>query len=826
MAKNKLLDLHIGVDFDTKDVAAGLAKVAASAASFGTSIAKTFPSIAKVGGKAFGDMAKSSEKSLGHLAKHGSKSFGDLAKSSEKTFGHVSKSAASSLGSVTKLIASVHKDWAGLGKSLLGGGGGRGLIGGLTQGLGIGAGIAAFKGLTSAITAPFTNIGQAILDSSEIETVDRKFKAVFGNMTADAEKFAKEFSGKVGQSESGIKGTMSRFQDTLVPMGFGRKQATDISKNMTGLSTDLAASEGITQTEAADRIVSGMVGNHEALRRFGVVITETTLNAKLMAMGIKGGGKAATEQEKAMARLNLVIAGTRDAQGTAARASGSFATEMGSFNAMVKQVSGTIGNVFKPAATEILKFFREGLSNLGGNLSGATEWGKSLGEAAKNVLEKLKEVRAWVETSIGGVGEYFGKIAGFLAHATKDGDTFKATIADIGALLQDSFAFAFGSLQTEGTKVLGALSGGVMGAIGMAGDEIRAIMKEVGGILGDLMDIITSKIKNVQTIGKITMAMLSPGGGGMNAGVQAGAAIGGDNSAISGGPSASKQIAEIFGRDRSGSGPDKDIATRIAEGARAGYEGAAEGVGGSELAKSQADRKARMDAASGRLGAAAQAGKDAAGLDGKTASLADIRSEKDRLSSEIGLFATKEVTPERRANVQKRLSELDTLEKDSIANGGKEDGKLSEIKKPGGGLLSILSGTFSKAATGIAGELAKSVPSMKPNEGGVKLDKDGNPILESSPMATLAALGESAIENVGYKKPKAQVQYGDAQGTFKSIQSSLGGKDEKKEALRMAIIQKQKELAEKQLVELQKAPKAIAEMIGKTWKDLGLAGLG
>ena len=61
--------------------------------------------------------------------------------------------------------------------------------------------------------------------------------------------------------------------------------------------------EGITEFESADRIVSGMVGNHEALRRFGVIITETSLSAKLMEMGIKGGSRAATEQQKVLAEL-------------------------------------------------------------------------------------------------------------------------------------------------------------------------------------------------------------------------------------------------------------------------------------------------------------------------------------------------------------------------------------------------------------------------------------------------------------------------------------------------------------------------------------------
>jgi hypothetical protein len=73
---------------------------------------------------------------------------------------------------------------------------------------------------------------------------------------------------------------------------------------------------------------SALVGNHETVRKYGVIITQATLDQELLNTGIEGGIREATEQEKVMARMNIILKGTTDAQGDAARTAGSFANSI------------------------------------------------------------------------------------------------------------------------------------------------------------------------------------------------------------------------------------------------------------------------------------------------------------------------------------------------------------------------------------------------------------------------------------------------------------------------------------------------------------------
>ena len=100
---------------------------------------------------------------------------------------------------------------------------------------------------------------------------------------------------------------------------------------------------------------SALVGNHETVRRFGVVITEATLNQELMRMGIEKGSKAATNVQKVQARLNLITRGTADAHGDAARTADSFANRTRALKADLNELAGELGTILLPAVTQIVE---------------------------------------------------------------------------------------------------------------------------------------------------------------------------------------------------------------------------------------------------------------------------------------------------------------------------------------------------------------------------------------------------------------------------------------------------------------------------------------
>ena len=139
------------------------------------------------------------------------------------------------------------------------------------------------------------------------------------------EKQLEAFGDEVGRSAFALEEMASKVQDTFVPMGFARGEAAQLSIQLAKLATDVASFNNASDTETMAAFQSAIVGNHETVRQFGIVITEATLNQELLRMGLTKTSQTASNAQKVQARLNLIMAGTTDAQGDAARTADSFA---------------------------------------------------------------------------------------------------------------------------------------------------------------------------------------------------------------------------------------------------------------------------------------------------------------------------------------------------------------------------------------------------------------------------------------------------------------------------------------------------------------------
>jgi hypothetical protein len=208
--------------------------------------------------------------------------------------------------------------------------------------------------LTLGLTVPILGAGAAALKTaSDAEETQQKFDSVFKQMAGSVGEWAGEQATALGRSQTELKGYLARLQDTFVPLGFARRQAADYSKTLTALALDVAAFNNEADEETLRNFTSAIVGNHEAVRRYGVVITQATLKAELFRMGITGGVLSATEQEKALARLNILTRQTADAHGTAAREAGNFAGGFKGLIASGRDFAEFVGSQMIPFVNEL-----------------------------------------------------------------------------------------------------------------------------------------------------------------------------------------------------------------------------------------------------------------------------------------------------------------------------------------------------------------------------------------------------------------------------------------------------------------------------------------
>lgn len=202
---------------------------------------------------------------------------------------------------------------------------------------------------------------QMVLMSSAVEEMQAKSSVVFGNFVKSVRAELEQFGNEVGRSTFELEGMASSIQDTFVPMGFAREEASKLSIQLTKLAVDVASFNNASDVETMMAFQSALVGNHETVRRFGVVITEATLKQELLRMGINKTAKEITNAEKVQARLNLIIAGTSDAHGDAERTNDSFANSMKALNAEFQEFMVEAVTPMLPALSKMIQSLKDSI---------------------------------------------------------------------------------------------------------------------------------------------------------------------------------------------------------------------------------------------------------------------------------------------------------------------------------------------------------------------------------------------------------------------------------------------------------------------------------
>ena len=154
-------------------------------------------------------------------------------------------------------------------------------------------------GLSLAVTTPLLAIGTAAVKmAADTEESESKFEAVFKDMAKETRVWSEAMAKDVNRSAIDLRDFSSSVQDTFVPLGFARDEAAGLSRGLVELGVDLASFNNKAEPEVMQALTSALVGNHEAVRQFGISITATTLKAELLRLGMNANLQSATNLEK------------------------------------------------------------------------------------------------------------------------------------------------------------------------------------------------------------------------------------------------------------------------------------------------------------------------------------------------------------------------------------------------------------------------------------------------------------------------------------------------------------------------------------------------
>ena len=343
---------------------------------------------------------------------------------------------------------------------------------------------------------------EAVQFASDLTEVQNVVENSFGtNGTKLVERYAATAREQFGMSELTFKQIASRYQAMGNAMGITTGQIAKANENLKGkliddyqevgdgmgnmstrltmLAADMASFYNVEQSTVAEALNAVYTGQTRPLRKYGLDLTQATLQEWAHKQGIDAKISSMSQAEKTMLRYQYVLAQTSTIQGDFARTSTTWANQIRLLKQNLQALGGVIGgtliNAFKPLITWLNKAmgaviaFAETIGNALGKIFG---W-QILHTPASNAADAYDTLADGLDNA----GEAGSNAADNIGKATQAAEEYKNTVLgfdELNKLNDVSTPSAAGSGSGNG-------SGGGAGGTAGVGDGTGADFQIIKG---------------------------------------------------------------------------------------------------------------------------------------------------------------------------------------------------------------------------------------------------------------------------------------------------------------------------------------------------------
>lgn len=210
------------------------------------------------------------------------------------------------------------------------------------------------KSMTTKVTAPIVaGYTVAAKYASDYEENLNKLDVAFGSNSQAVKDWANTARTEFGLSKVQATDAASAFGALGKGIGLSESEAAGMSTTLAGLSADLGSYFNVGVDESAKALEGIFTGESEALKKFGVVMTDTNLQKFAEDQGLVW--KEMDQTQKTMLRYQYVLAKTKDAQGDFARTGDGTANSTKIFQASLQDLGTAIGTNLLPIITPIIQ---------------------------------------------------------------------------------------------------------------------------------------------------------------------------------------------------------------------------------------------------------------------------------------------------------------------------------------------------------------------------------------------------------------------------------------------------------------------------------------
>jgi len=314
---------------------------------------------------------------------------------------------------------------------------------GYTKGFGASLGglktLIAGAGFAAAGAAAVAFAKSTVTAASDANEAANAVNVTYGKAAKGVAKLAKQSARAMGLSGtefSALAVRFSSFTDTVAGPGGDSVKVLD---KLTTRAADFASVMNIDVAQAAEVFQSGLSGETEPLKRYGIDLSDAAVQAYALSKGIKQGNEKLTEAQKIQARYGLLMEKTQKTQGDFKNTSTGMANAQRILNAEWADSKAKLGTALLPSLgmvtsklsallpvmttalipvfTQLGKLATEVITDLLKNLpkvkSTIAEFSKNLGNAIVWGRKNWPEIRESIK-SISTALERAGKWVGFL----------------------------------------------------------------------------------------------------------------------------------------------------------------------------------------------------------------------------------------------------------------------------------------------------------------------------------------------------------------------------------------------------------------------------
>jgi hypothetical protein len=185
--------------------------------------------------------------------------------------------------------------------------------------------------------------GQSIDAASSLAEAQSKVNVVFGDSAAAINRWAEGSVTGFLLSEQAALAAAGTYGNLFQAFGIGQTKAAEMSTTLVALAADLSSFSDTSVEEALQALQSGLSGETEPLKKYGIALTDARLRQEALNLGIYDGVGILDAAQKAQASYALIMKDSVLAQGDVERTADGYANTTKALTAAVDKAKATIG---------------------------------------------------------------------------------------------------------------------------------------------------------------------------------------------------------------------------------------------------------------------------------------------------------------------------------------------------------------------------------------------------------------------------------------------------------------------------------------------------